>query len=102
MHTNDAIGPSMAPPGISARRWAMVTFLVLFAMNLLDYVDRWVLAAVLPQIQAELHLNNAQAGWLPSLFLVSYSLVSPFMGYAGDPTCRTWLLGAGVTVCGLA
>src|SRR4051794_7182021 len=102
MHTDDAIGPSMAPPGTSARRWARVTFLVLFVMNLLDYVDRWVLAAVLPQVQAELHLNNAQAGWLASLFLISYSLVSPFMGYAGDRTRRTWLLGLGVGVWSLA
>jgi MFS family permease len=102
MHTDDAFGPSMPPPGASAPRWAMVTFLVLFAMNLLDYVDRWVLAAVLPQIQAELHLNNAQAGWLASLFLISYSLVSPFMGYAGDRTRRTWLLGLGVGVWSLA
>jgi MFS family permease len=42
------------------------------------------------------------AGWLASLFLISYSLVSPFMGYAGDRMRRTWLLGLGVGVWSLA
>jgi MFS family permease len=80
----------------------MVTFLVLFAMNLLDYIDRWVLAAVLPQIKADFHLGNTQAGWLATLFLISYSVVSPIMGWAGDRVRRTWLLGLGVGVWSLA
>jgi MFS family permease len=102
MHIEDAIGPGPNPSVTTARRWASVTFLVLFAMNLLDYVDRWVLAAVLPQIRSDLDLSNAQAGWLATLFLISYSLISPFMGYAGDRTRRTWLLGLGVGVWSLA
>jgi MFS family permease len=103
MHLDDATGPSTYPAAATtARRWATVTFLVLFAMNLLDYIDRWVLASVLPQIQSELHLNNTQAGWLATLFLISYSLISPFMGYAGDRTRRTWLLALGVGVWSLA
>jgi MFS transporter, Spinster family, sphingosine-1-phosphate transporter len=102
MHIDEAIGPAPTPPAMTARRWASVTFLVLFTMNLLDYVDRWVLAAVLPQIRSELDLSNAQAGWLATLFLISYSLISPVMGYAGDRTRRTWLLGLGVGVWSLA
>src|SRR3954453_19132107 len=102
MHTDDAIGSGSHPLAAPAPRWALATFLVLFVMNLLDYIDRWVLAAVLPQIQSDLNLNNAQAGWLATLFLISYSLISPFMGYAGDRTRRTWLLGLGVGVWSLA
>jgi MFS family permease len=76
--------------------WVPVTFGVLFVMNLLDYIDRWVLAAVLPQLRSELKLTDLQAGWLATLFLISYSLISPVMGFAGDRFRRTWLLGLGV------
>jgi MFS family permease len=86
----------------AAPRWAMTTFVVLFAMNLLDYTDRWVLAAVLPQVRADLKISNLEAGWLATLFLISYSVISPFMGYAGDRMKRTWLLGLGVGVWSLA
>ena len=41
----------MPPPKASLPPWALTTFGVLFAMNLLDYVDRWVLAAVLPDVK---------------------------------------------------
>ena len=108
MDNDEANGPSTGPLSASAtvtataQRWAWATFVILFAMNLLDYIDRWVLASVLPQIRAEMHLSNAQAGWLATLFLISYSLISPFMGYAGDRTRRTWLLGLGVGVWSLA
>ena len=85
-----------------AARWALATFVVLFGMNLLDYTDRWVLAAVLPQIREQLHISNFKSGWLGTLFLISYSLVSPLMGYAGDRMKRTWLLGVGVGVWSLA
>jgi MFS family permease len=83
-------------------RWALTMFVVLFLMNLLDYIDRWVLAAVLPQVQADLKLNNTRAGWLTTLFLISYSLISPVMGFAGDRMRRTWLLGLGVGLWSLA
>lgn len=83
-------------------QWATVTFLVLFAMNLLDYTDRWVLSGVLPQVQDGLKINNEQAGWLATWFLVSYMAVSPFMGYAGDRMRRTRLLALGVGVWSLA
>jgi predicted MFS family arabinose efflux permease len=102
IHVDGETGPAKAPLSASAPRWALTTFVVLFLMNLLDYTDRWVLSAVLPQIQDDLRISNEQAGWLYSWFLISYTLVSPFMGYAGDRMRRTWLLGLGVGVWSLA
>jgi MFS family permease len=99
---NGPSGPGFPGKGGRVPRWALVMFVILFLMNLLDYIDRWVLAAVLPQVQAELELNNTKAGWLATLFLISYSLISPVMGYAGDRMRRTWLLGLGVGVWSLA
>lgn len=87
---------------LPAGRWASITFLALFLMNLLDYVDRWVLAAVLPDVQRSLDLSNAQAGKLATVFLISYSIFSLFTGYAGDRFRRTYLLALGVGVWSLA
>ena len=91
-----SVAPAVAPG------FATVMFLVLFAMSLLDYTDRWILSAVLPQVRSELQLSNEQAGWLSAWFLISYTLISPFMGYAGDRVKRTWLLALGVGIWSLA
>jgi MFS family permease len=103
MEVDDAIGSSRGSPKMgTARRWALVTFVVLFLMNLLDYVDRWVLSSVLRLVQDDLGFKNTKAGWLASLFLISYSLISPVMGYAGDRMRRQRLLALGVGVWSLA
>jgi len=86
----------------SPPRWAMATFVALFAMNMLDYLDRNLLMSMQPQIKDELKISNFQWGLLTSIFLVSYSLFSPFMGWLGDRYRRTWLLGLGVGVWSLA
>jgi MFS family permease len=86
----------------SAASWARFTFVVLFAMNLLDYTDRWVLSAVLPNIQKTFAIDNFWGGMLTTFFLISYSVISPVMGWLGDRTRRTWLLGLGVGVWSLA
>ena len=43
---------------------AAITLVLLCGMNLLDYIDRNILAAVLPQIQDEMGLSSTQAGAL--------------------------------------
>lgn len=98
----DDPAPDASPVVESAARWARFTFAVLFAMNLLDYLDRWVLSAVMGDLQRHFEFDNAAGGWLATAFLISYSLVSPIMGWLGDRTRRTWLLGAGVGVWALA
>lgn len=101
IHDVDDVG--VAKPALGAPpRWAMTTFVILFAMNLLDYLDRNILMAIKPQVRDELSVSNAQWGLLTSIFLVSYSLVSPVMGWLGDRYRRTWLLGLGVGLWSLA
>ncbi len=95
------------PKGTTPTRWAWITLAVLFGMNLLDYMDRNVLSAVLPQLklpvaQGGLGISNLQGGLLVTSFLVSYSIFGLLMGWAGDRFRRTYLLGAGVFVWGLA
>ena len=57
------VGAQKDPEEGTPSRAAMVTFAVLFAMNLLDYLDRNILTAVLPQLKADrIVANNLQAG----------------------------------------
>jgi MFS family permease len=99
MQTDNNNGAAQA---FVAPRWALATFAILFAMNLLDYIDRNVLMSIQPQVKGEFHITNAQWGTLTSIFLVSYSVFSPIMGWLGDRYRRTWLLGLGVGVWSLA
>ncbi len=70
----------------------------LTGLNLFNYLDRYVLAAVLPQIQKELDLDNFWTGWLPSWFMIGYFLTAPFFGYLGDRAQRKWLIAFGISV----
>ncbi|WP_435019839.1 spinster family MFS transporter [Tundrisphaera sp. TA3] len=98
-----ATKPGLAGIGAGrTSRLAMTTFVVLFAMNLLDYVDRNILVNMQKQIKAEMKFDNADWGFLATVFLVSYSVFSPVMGWLGDRFKRTWLLAAGVGVWSLA
>ena len=99
----EEVGTRKEPNESIPPRAVMVTFAVLFAMNLLDYLDRNILTAVLPQLKADkIVANNVQAGALFTYFLISYSLVSPLMGWLGDRWRRTWLLGMGVGLWSMA
>jgi MFS transporter, Spinster family, sphingosine-1-phosphate transporter len=75
---------------------------VLTALNLLNYLDRLVLSAVLPRIEDDLLLSHALAGLLGTIFLVGYSLTSPFFGTFGDRGKRTGLLAIGMGVWSVA
>jgi MFS family permease len=104
-HASDAAERAQGSESGSFRgipRVAALTFAVLFLMNLLDYMDRNVLYAVLPQVKSSLRITNAQAGLLATYFLVAYSVFGLFTGWAGDRMRRTYLLGLGVGVWSLA
>ena len=75
---------------------------VLFSMNLLNYVDRYVFFQVGPAIQKELSLNDQRFGILSGAFMVVYTLVSPVMGWMGDRYNRRRLLAFGVGLWSVA
>jgi MFS family permease len=84
------------------RPHAAATLALLCGMNLLDYIDRNILAAVLPHIQEEMGLSSTQAGALGPAFLIAYTVFAPLMGWAGDRYNRTRLLVCGVGLWSLA
>lgn len=75
---------------------------LLTGLNLLNYLDRYVVNAVSPRIQHAFALPDAQAGWVMSAFMLGYFLTSPAFGALGDRRPRTGLIAAGVTVWSLA
>lgn len=81
---------------------------LLLAINLFNYIDRQVLAAVEPEIRHELLFDmpdedaRVWMGVLPFAFLVSYMLLSPLFGILADRYSRWALVGFGVGVWSLA
>jgi MFS family permease len=75
---------------------------VLFAMNLLNYVDRYAFFAVGKQIQDQLDISDGRFGILGTSFMVVYTLVSPLTGWLGDRYNRRVLLASGVALWSVA
>jgi len=71
-------------------------------LNFLNYIDRFILSAVLPRIQSDLGLTNRQAGFLATAFLVTYFITSPIFGPLGDRLSRTRLMALGVSAWSVA
>jgi MFS family permease len=78
------------------RRAAYYGLAVVTTLNFLNYIDRYILAAVLPRVQSELSLSDFQAGLLAPAFLVAYFITSPVFGTLGDRLSRTRLMAMGV------
>ncbi len=57
---------------------------LLTAMNLVNYLDRYILPAVQEQVKHEFHLSDNQIGTLTLWFFVSYVMASPLTGWLGD------------------
>jgi len=85
---------------------ARAALLLLLAINLFNYIDRQVLAAVLPKIETDFLAGDDYAktklGWLTTAFLVSYMVLAPLFGWLGDRMSRWLLVAVGVILWSLA
>lgn len=80
---------------------------LLLCINLFNYIDRYVLAAVEPEIRRTFFAANdpdamEKTGWLATAFLLSYMLTAPVFGWLADRTSRWLIVGVGVAVWSLA
>ena len=79
-------------------------------MNMFNYIDRQVLAAVEPEIRHSLLLSNdpedpnvrAKMGLLSSAFLLSYMFAAPLFGMAASRWSRWKLIAIGVILWSVA
>ncbi|MGQ9688831.1 MAG: spinster family MFS transporter [Desulfobaccales bacterium] len=76
--------------------------LILTSLNLLDYLDRYLVAALGSPIKAELDLSGKAFGFLNTAFLLVYFLTSPVFGYLGDRYGRQLLMAGGAMLWSLA
>jgi MFS family permease len=98
------LGPIMRVPG------AGVALCLLLAINLFNYIDRFVLAATEPDIRETLLLAAepddpnvmAKMGLLSTAFMVSYMLTAPVFGFLAERMSRWLLIAIGVALWSLA
>lgn len=71
--------------------------IVLTIVNLFNYIDRYVLSAVLEPIKKDLNISSdADMGRLATAFMLGYFITSPIFGYLGDRISRRKLMAIGV------
>src|SRR5688500_13438360 len=88
--TGAATGPVTRPPG------ARTALVLLLGINLFNYVDRQILAAVEPLIRAQFGVSKAETGSLITAFLITYMLCAPVFGWLGDRMSRWLIVAIGV------
>lgn len=76
--------------------------LLLTGINLVNYLDRYVVAAILEPLGKELHLSDAQLGRLTFVFIAVYMCAAPIFGYLADRFHRPRLIAGGVVLWSLA
>ncbi len=65
-----------------------IILIILFLINLFNYIDRQVLFAVFPLLSNDLGLNDGQLGMLGSVFMIVYTLTAPIIAYFADKSPR--------------
>lgn len=81
---------------------ALGTLLLLIALNLLNYIDRYILPGAQPLIQREFHATDQQMGALTTAMFFVYMLAAPASGWLGDRMSRKPLIVAGAILWSMA
>uniref|UniRef100_A0A8C3F9B0 Protein spinster homolog 1 n=1 Tax=Chrysemys picta bellii TaxID=8478 RepID=A0A8C3F9B0_CHRPI len=84
-----------AVTGISYPRSVMIVA-VLCYINLLNYMDRFTVAGILPDIESFFRIGDSSSGLLQTVFISSYMVLAPIFGYLGDRYHRKRLLCLGI------
>ncbi|GLV59948.1 MFS transporter [Dictyobacter sp. S3.2.2.5] len=89
----------LARPTAAQARFA---FIILLIINILNYTDRSILAAVQVTIQHEFHLTDVELGLLNSSFLFIYGLATLPIGIWADRGIRKNIVAACVGIWSVA
>src|SRR5258705_2398725 len=93
-----AAQPNPGKSGSPSRAYAAYVLGLLTLVNLLNYLDRNVVYAVFEPIKRDLHLSDAQLGWLGSAYIIVLSLAALPLGVIGDLRSRRLVITWGVAV----
>ena len=79
---------------------------LLLAINLFCYLDRYILASIIPAIKADFLRGDpnadGKAGLLTTAFIISYMITAPIFGWMADRFSRWILIGISVALWSLA
>jgi len=89
-----------SPNHITKAQWCAVAILTF--INLINYMDRYTIAGILTQVQDYYSISDTQAGFLQTIFVLSYMIFAPVFGYLGDRYSRKWIMAVGVGIWVLA
>jgi len=78
------------------------TLIILASLNLLDYLDRYLIASLGSLVKGEMGLSDRAFGFLGTAFFLVYFLSSPVFGYLGDRFGRIRLMAGGAVLWSLA
>lgn len=81
---------------------AALAVAVLTALNLLNYLDRYLPSAVKELFKRDLHLSDAQTAYPLSAFVLVYMVASPVFGAMADRWPRKLVIAGGVALWSLA
>src|SRR5881296_3257187 len=98
---------SMQPVGNRLLSGARSALFLLLAINLFNYIDRQILAALEPDIRAAFFAPNdpnamMRTGWLGDAFFVTYMVSAPILGLLADRVSRWIIIGSAVILWSLA
>src|SRR5262249_25101064 len=79
-----------APPPTTA--YTTYVLWILTALNLLDYVDRYIIASVQSLVRRDFPIRDDQFGFFGTLFFIVYFATAPVFGYLGDRFPRRAIL----------
>jgi len=91
---SDHPGPRIGP--------AQATLLLLIGLNLLNYIDRYILSGEIQPIQQEFNVTDHQMGLLATALFVFYMLAAPLTGWIGNRMARKPLIIGGAVLWSLA
>src|SRR5438094_4051618 len=98
---------SMQPSGQKPISGARSALFLLLTINLFNYVDRQVLAALEPDIRATFFASDdvnamTKTGLLAVAFFITYMVSAPILGLLADRISRWLIIGLAVTLWSLA
>ena len=92
----------MAAAAAPASRAALTALAVLTGINLLNYLDRYLVPPLVPDLERAMGISHVQAGWLWPAFMVVYMVAAPVFGAWGDRGSRTRPIAIGVALWSVA
>ena len=81
---------------------AVATLTLLIGLNLLNYIDRYILPGELSLVQRDFHATDQQMGALTTALFLFYMVAAPMTGWLGDRYPRKPLIIAGAVLWSLA